>query len=226
MGRLISKHNDTNQQPPTTMTTINKLTSENIRAIIDALAEHNGFNAEDAMLNSAVFTLLPRNMQMDIREQQTEACINGEMSSDFDLSNLTVKQLKEICKEKNWTGFSTLKRDELIEFIQSDGESQMEDTESPRRARKAMQDEQMTQCIETFGTRRFQNYDSLTRTQLTKVIKESDNGAGFMKGKRVVMNKLKKEALLTAMIDYRVDSSGKVTNPGYPESDEESEEEG
>ena len=89
-----------------------------------------------------------------------------------------------------------------------------------------MQDEQMTQCIETFGTRRFQNYDSLTRTQLTKVIKESDNGAGFMKGKRVVMNKLKKEALLTAMIDYRVDSSGKVTNPGYPESDEESEEEG
>ena len=205
------------------MTTINKLTSDNIRAIIDALAEQNGFNAEEAMLNSAVFNLLPRNMQMDLREQQTAACINGEMSENFDLSNLTVKQLKEICKEKNWTGFSTLKREELIEFIQSEGESRMVDTESPRRAKKALQDEQLNECIETFGTRQFKNYDSLTKTQLSKVIKDSENGANFMKGKRAIMNKLKKDALLAAMIDYRVNSAGKITNPGYPESDSDSD---
>ena len=205
------------------MTTTNKLTSDNIRAIIDALAEQNGFDAQEAMLNSAVFTLLPRNMQMELREQQTALCITGEMSSNFDLSNLTVKQLKEICKEKNWTGFSTLKREELIEFIQSEGESRMVDTESPRRAKKALQDVQMTECIETFGTRQFKNYDSLTKTQLSKVIKESENGANFMKGKRAIMNKLKKDALLAAMIDYRVNSAGKVTNPGYPEDDSESD---
>ena len=97
----------------------NKLTTDNIRAIIRTLAEKGGIDETEAILS--VYDLLPRTIQSEVAEQRVDYAIENN-----DIEGLNMTQLRQFAKRKGYKGYSTYKAEALRTFCTSGGRTRPE----------------------------------------------------------------------------------------------------
>ncbi len=185
----------------------NKLTTDNIRAIIATLATKGGIDETDAILS--VYDLLPRTIQSEVAEQRVDYAIEYN-----DIEGLNMTQLRQFAKRKGYKNYSTYKAEALRAFCSSGGSTRPEgpaDTPpSPARVELEEKKSRRTVIIEasspdgdcTFGTEEWatQDLEVLTVSNLKTIAKLDKD---FMKGSRADMMGMKRDALLEAMTAYR-----------------------
>jgi len=176
-----------------------KLTSENIAAIVTAIAERSGKDVDDCM--RAVLHLLPRKMADTYTPGMIQAASDGD--DTVNLHALSMTQLKSVARARNLTGCMKLSKGELIIFIQSNG------TERPRSdisgsERTQRRNELIETIIPLFGTDEFaasvENWNIFTARNLQFIARSNEN---FMKGKRSRLVSIKRADLLREMFVWR-----------------------
>ncbi len=185
----------------------NKLTTDNIRAIITTLAEKGGIDETQAILS--VYDLLPRTIQSEVAEQRIDYALAND-----DIEGLNMTQLRQFAKRKGYKGYSTYKAEALRTFCSSGGRTRPEGSEetppSPARVELEEKKTRRQQIIDasspdgdcTFGTEAWatQDLDVLTVSNLKTIAKLDKD---FMKGSRADMMGMKRDDLMEAMTAYR-----------------------
>ncbi len=190
-----------------------KLTSENISAIVSALAERSGKDIDDCM--RAVVHLLPRKMAEPYTQEMTKAACEGD---DENLRALSVSQLKDVAKARDLSGFMKFTKEQLVSFISSGGEERPKagTTKSDLSQRR---DEIMSQVIPLFGTSAFteavEDWSIFTARNLQAIARSNEN---FMKGQRSRLVSIKRADLLREMLAWRVESEEEKEMDDTPSS--------
>ena len=104
----------------TTTTESRRLTSRNIEQIVTILAEKGNLPIEDAF--GCVYDLLPKNLQTNHSGARVTRAVEEQKYDE-----LSVPQLKDVCRRSGIKGFSKLKKDELLDLLTNAGEIEQED---------------------------------------------------------------------------------------------------
>jgi hypothetical protein len=186
-----------------------KLTSENISAIVSALAKRSGKDVDDCML--AVIHLLPRKLAESYTHDMTQAASQGD--DDVNLHALTMQQLKSIARSRKLSGFMKLSKRDLITFIQTDG-SKCPRFGVSKSERTNRREDLMQRIIPLFGTDVFvecvENWDILTARNLQVIARSNEY---FMKGERSRLVAIKRKDLLREMLRWRKPDENEPKSP-------------
>jgi len=104
----------------TSTTESRRLTSKNIEGIIKILAEKGGLPIEDAF--GCVYDLLPKNLQSNHSGARVSRAVEEQKYDE-----LSVPQLKDVCRRSGIKGFSKLKKDDLLDLLTNAGDIEQED---------------------------------------------------------------------------------------------------
>ncbi len=190
-----------------------KLTSENISAIVSALAERSGKEYDDCM--RAIVHLLPRKMAEPYTEEMAKAA--SEDGNNENLQALSVMQLKSVARARNLKGFMKFTKDQLVAFIKSGG-SERPKAGTTKSDRSQRRDELMDHIIPIFGTPEFssavEDWSIFTARNLQAIARSNEN---FMKGQRSRLVAIKRGDLLREMLHWRKpDEEEKEDVPSSP----------
>lgn len=97
-----------------------RLTSKNIEQIVKILADKGDLPIEDAF--GCVYDLLPKNLQSNHSGARVSRAVEEQKYDE-----LSVPQLKDVCRRNGIKGFSKLKKTELLDLLTNSEEVEQED---------------------------------------------------------------------------------------------------
>ena len=104
----------------TSNTESRRLTSKNIEQIVKILADKGDLPIDDAF--GCVYDLLPKNLQTNHSSARVSRAVEEKKYDE-----LSVPQLKDVCRRSGIKGFSKLKKTELLDLLTNEEEVDQED---------------------------------------------------------------------------------------------------